>query len=101
MKDVGLFLTPSRMFFSKHLPQLAARQDGGAQRISTSAGTTVPVSKPGSDISSYSLEMLQSSCGEGVAGSHPQPRPEWKRKTKRVKPIPPRYNLFHLSAEWM
>lgn len=52
MKDVGLFAIPSRMFFSKHLTRLVARQDGGAQGISTSAGTTVPVSKPGSDISS-------------------------------------------------
>ena len=99
MKGVGLFPTPSCTFFSKHLPQLAARQDGGAQGISTSAGTTVPVSKPGLDISRQALEELQSSCCEGMVGSHPQPRPEWKRKTKRVKLIPPCYNLFHLSAE--
>lgn len=30
---------------------------------------------------------------------HPEPCPQWKRKTKHVRLIPPRYNLFHLCAE--
>lgn len=99
MKGVRLFPTPSCSFFSKDQPQLAARQSGGAHRISNSAGTAVTISKLGLDISRQSLDELQSRCHEGMATSHPQPNPEWERKTKCVKLIPPRYNLFHLFAE--